>query len=224
MTLFYQAGRGLAQFCFTAFGRWEVVGRELAPPRGPLIVVANHLSYADPPLLVASLARPLNFVGKRELFANPIMGFLLREFGVYPLDRAGMTVDALRQTLRLLAQDHAVVLFPEGHRSPDHTMKEGMAGAAYLAIKSQAPILPVGITGTEKIPSWRIPIPLCHFKVNIGQLFTPPTLEGTPSRAVVESIRDMIMFRIAALLPPEYRGVYAIPARGEHLLREPPPS
>ena len=224
MTLFYQAGRGLAQACFTAFGRWEVVGRELAPPRGPLIVVANHLSYADPPLLAASLPRPLSFVAKRELFANPVMGFLLREFGGYPLDRAGMAVDALREMLRLLAQDHAVVVFPEGHRSPDHTMKEGMAGAAYLAIKSQAPVLPVGITGSEKIPSWRIPFPLCHFKVNIGQLFTLPTLEGTPSRAVVESIRDMIMFRIAALLPTEYRGVYAFPARKEHLLRETPSS
>ena len=212
MTLFYQAGRGLAQFCFTAFGRWEVVGRELAPPGGPLIVVANHLSYADPPLLVASLPRPLNFVAKRELFANPIMGFLLREIGAYPLDRSGMTVDALRQMLRLLAQDRAVVLFPEGHRSPDHTMKESMAGAAYLAIKSQAPILPVGITGTEKIPGWRIAFPLCPFKVNIGQLFILPTLEGMPSRAVVESMQEMIMFRIAALLPPEYRGVYAISA------------
>lgn len=210
MTLLYRAGRGLARFCFTTFGRWEVVGRELVPPRGPLLVVANHLSYVDPPLLVASLQRPLNFIAKQELFANPIMGFLMREWGAYPLDRSGMTINAMRQVLQLLAEDRAVVIFPEGHRSPDHTMKEGMVGAAYLAIKSQATILPVGITGTEKIPSWRIAFPLCRFKVNIGLLFSLPTLEGTPSRAVVESVRDMIMYRIAALLPEEYQGVYAL--------------
>lgn len=210
MTLLYWAGESLARFCFSAFGRWEVVGRELVPPRGPLIVVANHLSYADPPVLIGSLDRPLNFIAKRELFASPIMGALMRGFGVYPVDRSGMTVDAMRQVLRLLAQDRAVVIFPEGHRSPDRALRQGLAGAAYLAIKSQAPVLPIGITGTENIPSWRIPFPLCRFKVNIGPLFNLPTLEGTPSRAVVESVRDMIMYRIAALLPEEYRGVYAL--------------
>jgi 1-acyl-sn-glycerol-3-phosphate acyltransferase len=211
MALLYKPGQALARFCFTAFGRWEVEGREFVPPGGPLIVVANHLSYADPPLLVASFPRRLTFIAKQELFANPIMGVLLRQVGAYPLDRSGTTVNTMRQMLRLLAQGCAVVTFPEGHRSPDHTMREGMAGPAYLAIKSQAPILPVGITGTEKIPSWRIAAPLCRFKVNIGQLFNPPTLEGTLTREVV-SVRDMIMYRIAALLPEEYRGVYSIPA------------
>jgi 1-acyl-sn-glycerol-3-phosphate acyltransferase len=174
-------------------------------------VVANHLSFFDPPLLAASISRPLDFIGKRELFSNPLTSAFLRSFRVHPLDRAGSGADALRLSMRLLAQDCGVAIFPEGRRSPDGRLGHGLAGAAYLAIKSQAPILPVGITGTANIPAWRTPFPLCRFKANIGQPFTLPVLENTPNREVVNSIRDMIMSRIADLLPEMYRGVYPSP-------------
>ncbi len=209
----YWGGHLLARFCFGNFGRLEVTGREAVPPYGPLIVVANHLSYTDPPLLVASLPRPLHFIAKQELFRHAISRFTLRNFNVSPFDRSNMGVDAMRLMLRLLAQDRAVMIFPEGHRSPDHTMKEAMLGVAYLALKSQAPILPVGVTGTEKFPVWRLPFPLCRIRANIGQPFTLPILEGNPSRQVLGTMRDMVMGRIAAMLPEEYRGVYAITAQ-----------
>ena len=210
----YWAGHFLARFCFGNFGRLEVAGREAVPPYGPLIVVANHLSYTDPPLLVASLPRPLHFIAKQELFGDSIRRFTLRKFNVSPFDRSGNGVDAMRLMLRLLAEDRAVMIFPEGHRSPDHTMKEAMLGVAYLAFKSQAPILPVGVTGTEKCSSWRMPFPMCRMRANIGQPFTLPVIEGKPSRQVLGTMRDMVMGRIAAMLPEEYRGVYAIPAQG----------
>jgi len=213
MTMLYLLARGLGLFCFSVLGRREVAGLEAVPRYGPLIVVANHLSDADPPLLATTLPRTLDLIGKAGLFANPISRMAMRWLNVHPLDPSGINVDTMRLALRLLAQDHALVIFPEGHRSPDHTMKEGMVGAAYLALKSQAPILPVGITGTEKIPSWRMPFPLCRFTVNIGQPFTLPILEGRPGRQVMESMRDMIMYRIAALLPDAYRGVYALPGQ-----------
>ena len=209
----YQAGHRLGRFCFGNFGRLEVIGRESVPPYGPLIVVANHLSYTDPPLLVASLPRPLHFIAKQELFRHAISRYVLRQFNVSPFDRSGHGVDAMRLMLRLLAEDRAVVIFPEGHRSPDHTMKEAMPGVAYLALKSQAPILPVGVTGTEKFPGWRMPFPMCRMRANIGQPFSLPVIESTPSRQVLESLRDMVMGRIAAMLPKEYRGVYAISAQ-----------
>ena len=215
MPWLYRPGRELARFCFSVLGRMEVVGREAVPPFGPLIVVANHLSSHDPPLLAASFPRRLSFLGKRELFANPIAAWLMRGVNVYPLDRAGAGVEALKLALELLGRDQAVVIFPEGHRSPDHAMQEGLSGAAYIALRSQAPILPVGITGTEKCPTWRMLFPLCRFRVHIGQPFTLPVLEGRPSREVVNSLRDMMMQRIAAQLPEEYRGVYGVPASQE---------
>jgi 1-acyl-sn-glycerol-3-phosphate acyltransferase len=210
--LLYPAGRALAFFCFNVFGRLEVTGRECVPPYGPLIVVANHLSYNDPPTLVPSIPRPLDFLGKKELFSNPINRFIMREFRVHPLDRLAAGVGAMRTALELLSQDRAVVVFPEGHISRDHSLEKAQPGPAFLAIKTQAPILPVGIYGTEKFSPKRMPLPLCRFHINIGQPFTPPVLEGRVTRDVVNSVLDMIMYRIAALLPEEYRGVYALEA------------
>ncbi|MFQ6026394.1 MAG: lysophospholipid acyltransferase family protein [Dehalococcoidia bacterium] len=215
MTWLYQPGRRLAQFCFNVFGRLEVTGREAVPPYGPLIVVANHLSYNDPPSLVASLPRVLDFLGKKELFSSPFKRVVMQAVRVHSLDREIGGINAMRTALDLLAQDRAVVVFPEGHISAEFALEEGLPGAAYLAIKSQAPILPVGIWGTEKFAPWRMPFPLCRFRVNIGQPFTPPVIEGRLSREVVTSVVDMIMGRIATLLPPDYQGIYAIPGLSE---------
>ena len=213
MTAIYSIGRQLGRFCFSTFGKLEVAGRESVPPFAPLIIIANHVSFNDPPVLVAAIQRKLSFIGKRELFRDPVTSFFMRGFQVYSLDRSGSGVDAVRLALGLLAQDRAVVIFPEGTRSPDHTLIPGQPGAAYLALKSQSTILPVGITGGEKFPSWRMPLPLCKLRVNIGQPFSLPNLEGNPDRQVLKSLTDMMMQRIAALLPEDYRGVYSIQAQ-----------
>ncbi len=207
MTVLYNPGRSLARFCFNVFGRLEVTGRENVPPFGPLIVVANHISYNDPPSLAAALPRPLTFLGKEELFVPAPKGWLFRSMRVHPVDRT-FGASALRTALALLAQDRAVVIFPEGRRSPTGKLIEGMAGAAYLAIRSQAPVLPIGITGTEKFPHQRMPFPFCRFQVNIGAPFTPPVLAGGPTRVAATAVLEMIMQRIAFQLPPEYRGIY----------------
>ena len=201
-------GHLLARFCFRAFGRMEVSGVECVPPGGPLIVMCNHISANDPPLLVAAIPRPLFFIAKKELFGNPVARFWMRAFHVSPFDRSGTGIDAVRVLMQNLERDRAVVIFPEGHRSPDHTLQKGMLGVVYLALKSQAPILPVGVTGTHKFPIWRIAFPFSRMKASIGQPFTLPVIEGKPSREVMSSLLDMVMGRIADQLPPESRGVY----------------
>jgi len=204
----YRMGRLLARFCFRVFGRLEISGSECVPQNGPLIVVCNHLSLNDPPLLVAAIPRPLFFVGKKELFGNVITRFAMRSFHVSPFNRSTVGIDAIRILMQNLERDRAVVIFPEGHRSPDATLQRAMQGVVYLAMKSQAPILPVGVTGTEKFPLWRIPFPFRRMKAVIGPPFTLPIIEGNPSKAVMSSMLDMVMGRIADQLPPEYRGVY----------------
>ena len=198
----------MGRFCFRAFGRLEISGAEGVPQFGPLIVVSNHLSLNDPPLLVAAIPRPLFFIGKKELFGNSFFRFLMTAFHVSPFDRSAAGIDAVRVLMQNLERDRAVVIFPEGTRSPNHAMQKGMLGVVYLAMKSQSPILPVGVTGTHKFPLWRVPFPLKRLKANIGQPFTLPVVEGRPSKEVMSSMLDMVMARIADLLPPEHRGVY----------------
>lgn len=207
-SLIYQLGHFLAQFCFRTFGRMDVVGTECVPKFGPLIIVSNHLSLNDPPLLVAAIPRPLFFIGKRELFKNPISRILMQAFNVSPFDRSSAGIDAVRVLMQNLERDRSVVIFPEGTRSPDGTLQKGMLGVVFLALRSQAPILPVAVTGTNKFPLWRVPFPFKRMKVSIGPPFTLPTIEGNPSREVMSSILDMVMNRIAEQLPPELRGVY----------------
>ena len=209
MTWQYSLGRHMARFCFNNLGCMEVTGRESVPPYGPLIVASNHLSFTDPPLLVASIGRPLHFIGKQELFANPVTRYLMNSFNVSPFNRSGVGLDAVKTLLQMLAQDKAVVIFPEGHRSEAHSLQKGLLGVVYLALKSQAPILPVGLTGTEKLRAWRMHAPLRRLNANIGQPFTLPVIDGRVSKAVMNSMLVMIMGRIASLLPESYRGVYA---------------
>ena len=206
--ILYRMGRRLARFCFRTFGRLEIAGVECVPGYGPLIVVCNHLSLNDPPLLVAAIPRPLYFIGKQELFRSPLSRFWMQAFHVSPFNRSGAGIDAVRVLMQNLERDRAVVIFPEGHRSPDHTLQKGMLGVVYLALKSQAPILPVAVTGTQTFPLWRIPFPFSRMKASIGPPFTLPVIEGKPSREVMSSLLDMVMGRIADLLPPELRGVY----------------
>ena len=210
MGLSYNMWNGLAKICFTTFARWEVTGRDAVPPKGPLIIVSNHLANADAPMLAASIPRGLNFSAKKSLFTNPVASTFLKAVRVHPLDRDRADLQALRWNLELLKRDQPIVLFPEGTRSRGGGMSRGKAGIAYIAARSQAPILPVGITGTENIKGfWRMAFPLCRLNVRIGDPFSLPVIEGKMSRPVLEHLTDMIMYRIAALLPPEYRGYYA---------------
>jgi len=190
------------------FAHWEVSGRQNVPPMGPLIIVANHQSNIDPPLLGASLPRNLCFLAKETAFGNPPARWLLYNYGAYPIKRDKLDISAIRWALNKLSKDNAIVLFPEGTRSPGK-MKKALSGITLLAIKSGAPILPIGITGTERLgPILRIAFPTGNIRVKIGQVFSLPVIHGKLEKPQLDSLTSMIMERIAALLPESYHGVY----------------
>ncbi len=189
---------------------WRVSGRENVPPMGPLIVVANHRSNFDPSLLSTSLPRRIRFLAKKEIFRHPVAGWFLRSYGAHPLNRDAVDVGAYRWALDELAHDRVIVLFPEGTRSRG-AMKKAKTGVARIALKTQAPILPVGITGTEPLGSvMRVFNPTGELRVNIGTVFTAPDIEGRLDVDILDSITSMIMQRVAVLLPPDQRGVYSL--------------
>ena len=196
------------------FSDWSVHGEENVPPMGPLIVVANHVSNFDPPLVSASFPRRIWFLAKKELFKGPGKWFFTA-YGAHPVNRSATDPKAYRWALDKLASDQCVMIFPEGTRSRTGAMKKAQPGVVRLAMKSQAAIVPVGITGTDGMNSpLHVFRPSGRLRINIGRAFTLPDIEGRPSAAVLQSMTDMIMERVAMMLPSEYRGVYGTDTEG----------
>ena len=213
MDLLYPAANTAQRLTLKLFADYKVEGRENVPPMGPLLVVSNHMSNMDPPLLSVSLPRRTWFLAKDNMFqgrGRRLRHWFLTSYGGFPLNRKGPDVRAYRWALSKLEQDAALVVFPEGTRSRGE-LRKGLPGAVRLALNSQAPLLPVAITGTERLGTWaRIFNPTGRIRVRIGTVFTLPSVEGKISSEVVGSLTELVMRRIAALLPESYQGVYRI--------------
>ena len=206
----YAVSNSMMRGALRLFADWSVTGRGNVPMSGPLLVASNHLSNLDPPLLGASLPRRLNFIAKRGLF-KPLVGAFLRAYGAYALnpEEQGKDVEALLWMRKLLREDRAVVVFPESHRNPEEGLQEGVPGVALMAVKTQTPILPVGIAGSESVgPIWRVAVPTGSISVTIGEPFTLPDVKGRLEPEQLKELMDGVMRRIAACLPERYHGVY----------------
>lgn len=192
-----------------AFADYAVEGRGNVPAEGPLMVVVNHQSNADPPIVAASLRRGARFLAKYEIFsvATPLGRWLLRSYGVYPLRRGRADIAAYRWAVEQLERPRGtLVLFPEGTRNLGG-MGRAEPGVAQLAARTGVPMLPIGITGTERLGTVaRVFNPTGRIRVRIGEPFR---LVSAPGRGDLEAVASEIMGRVARLLPAAYRGVYA---------------
>jgi 1-acyl-sn-glycerol-3-phosphate acyltransferase len=189
----------------------EVRGLENCPPGGPLIVALNHLAHLDPPLVMATLPYELEAVALADLYQVPVTGQLLRLYGTIPVRRDEFDREVIRRSLEVLAEGRVLALAPEARMSVTGALEKARDGAAWLAVRSHAPILPVAITGTEKAyTAWR-QRRRPRLSVTVGPVYVPPEIEGVGAtrRGQLARITDEVMRRIAAMLPPEYRGVYA---------------
>ncbi len=200
MTLFYYLLTLFVKSSLFLFARWQVKGRENVPSRGPLIVVANHLSLVDPPLLSVSIPRHIVFMAKEEAFRSPILGPLVRVGRAFPVQRERLDREALRQAQQVLGQGLVLGMFPEGKRSITAEMQRAYHGTSLVAIRSGVPILPVGITGTEKLSLLGL-LRRPEITVNIGKPLSVPPIDGKLTRTQLDLATDLIMVRIAELLP-----------------------
>lgn len=206
--LFYNGTKLIVRLLLFLLTCQQVKGRENIPSRGPIIIVANHLSLADPPLLGASVNLRLVFMGKEELFHYRFLKYVVRGLGAIPMRRRRMLRKSLHQAEQVLARGQALALFPEGARSHNGQLHPGFPGPALIALRSAAPVLPVGITGTEKIKglAWLLRRP--PITVNIGRPFYLTPIGSNPTKKELTEHVNFIMWKIAALLPVEYRGCY----------------
>jgi 1-acyl-sn-glycerol-3-phosphate acyltransferase len=140
----------LVRVLFQLVFRAQWMGTGNVPGTGPVLLAANHVSVLDPPVVAVGPARALHFMAKAELFRIPLLGALIRRLNAHPVERDGADAGALRGAVALLKAGHALLVFPEGTRGQEGTLRAGRAGAGMLAALSDAPVVPVYIQGTGR--------------------------------------------------------------------------
>lgn len=202
--------RGLSKLATFFLLRAEVRGLENFPKRGPALIVFNHLGDADAVLMLAALPinSPAEGIGKIELNDHWFVGPIFRAYGIIWVHRGQPDRRAIRAALDALSEGRMVALAPEGRQSLIGGLEEGNAGAAFLALKSGAPIVPIGMTGTENsnvfghLKRWK----RARVTLAVGKPFT---LQEYPDRqSTIREGTRQIMESIASLLPESYRGNY----------------
>jgi 1-acyl-sn-glycerol-3-phosphate acyltransferase len=155
--------------------RGRIYGAENVPQSGPVVIVSNHASYFDPPLLSNCMRRPVAFMSKEELFNIPLLKPIISLYGAYPVKRGAGDRGAIRAAVKALQDGWLVGIFLEGTRTADGSIYEPKLGAAMIAAKAQAPLLPVSLWGTEKILRKGIVFPQpTPITARIGELIEAP--------------------------------------------------
>jgi 1-acyl-sn-glycerol-3-phosphate acyltransferase len=208
----YRTVRLLLNLFFRFFVHLDVTGMENLPSSGGYIAAANHLGRLDVALVYHLLDRRdvyLMVAEKYQKFA--VFRWLVKHMDAIWVDRFGADFRALREMLSRLRRGGVLVIAPEGTRSQNGALIEGRPGVSYLAAKAGVPILPVAATGTQDalVKEQLSRLHKLHITVRIGQAFMLPSIQSHDRDAALQEYTDEIMCRIAALLPPDYRGVYA---------------
>ena len=195
----------LRAFFFLVTDR-RVEGLENFPLEGPAIVAANHVTNFDVFPMQLSLPRPIFYMGKAELFKNPVSDFFFRSLGAFPVTRDKKDPWAYNHALKVLARGQVLGMFPEGTRSRGRGLGVARTGAARMAIETNAPIIPMAIIGSDTFFR-RFPR---RTRVSVRLLSPILPLPGETALALT----DRLMFALADALPAEMRGVYAEAPKG----------
>lgn len=192
---FYFTVRFLIKTLLWRFLRLEAKGSENIPKSGPAIVAPVHRSNLDAPLISGCTKRRFRALGKESLFVNPIVAWVCGALGSVPLKRGAADLEAVRATKEMLSQDELVLVFPEGSRRSGQQVVGVFDGVAYLSSKTGAPIVPIGIAGTEKaLPSGAKFPKRTRVAISVGKALQPP--EGRLSRpelsAFSAEVRDAL--------------------------------
>jgi len=197
----YAVAKFLLQIIFAVGFRLEVHGAEKVPREGGLIIVSNHSSYLDPPLVGARLPRVMHTLAKAELFRVPLLGWFLRGCRAFAFPRGRVDRRAVRHCVDLLKTGNVVSLFPEGTRTPDGNAHRGKPGVAMIAVQANVPCLPCYIEGTFRAwPRKRwFPLPT-KVRIYYGEPFDlPERQEGVSNKEYYQLCSDEMMRRIQTL-------------------------
>ena len=212
--MLYAILKPLAVLLMRLLFRVEARGTEHVPAEGAVLIVANHSSFLDPPLVGGMAPRRLTFLAKAELFRVPVFGALIRRLGSQPLRRDGGDVAALRTAQRVLQEGKALLVFPEGTRGDEGMLRPAKSGAALLAMHLGVPVVPVYVHGSGR--AWprgrRLPRP-AKVMVTFGPPLRFPRASGTERKAQYEAAGRRMMAAIAGLRDESVRGADVARAR-----------
>lgn len=184
-----------------AFMVMRVEGVENLPRQGACIVASNHLSNIDVFPMQLALPRPLFFMGKAELFKNPLMGWVFRQLGGFPVQRGVSDQWALTHARKVLDKGLILAMFPEGTRSKNRGLSVAKTGAARLAIEKNVPVVPFTQYGSDKIFS------SFPHRSDVHLIISPPIFPDVDDDPL--SLTDRMMFTLASNLPQQMRGAYS---------------
>jgi len=213
---------------FRLISRTEYVGLENIPVDRPVVITGNHIGILDgmfiPTIPVLRDHPKLIVIVAEKYQESGIIGWGAEKLGFMFIDRFNPDVKTLKAVMRLLQQKGILIIAPEGTRSPNASLIEGKSGAAYLAAKTGATIVPFGNTGTDDafLKSRLKKFKRLDVKINIGKSFTIPPLPRSSAErdAFLKTYTDEIMCQIAALLPERYRGIYIAHPRLQEILSD----
>ncbi|MFP3896161.1 MAG: lysophospholipid acyltransferase family protein [Anaerolineales bacterium] len=203
--------RQMTTVAFDLLSDFQVMGQENVPEKGPLLVVANHFSFIDPAIMVRAIPHPIEFVGGTRMPNAPsTVTWLPKIWGYLPVRRGGVSRDAMRASEAVLEQEGFLGIFPEAG-SWAAVLRPARPGTAFLATRTGARILPLGIHGSANFFPRLCRLRRARVIVRIGEPFGPFCAEGRGKerRRGLEEIGHEIMQEIANLLPPEKRGCYS---------------
>lgn len=207
----YRFTRLIVKFLLALLTRMEVEGLEHVPGEGPYLMLTNHLHWLDPPALMAAFPYRAYMFAAAKREKHWFFGPLFRSLDAIWVHRGEVDRKALREGLDVLRGGGVLGMAPEGTRSDTGAMQQGRGGAAYFAYRTGAPVLPVVVSGQERAFTELKRLRRARVRVAFGPTFSPSPLPegGKASGAEIRAFTDEIMYHLAAMLPPEYRGLYA---------------
>jgi 1-acyl-sn-glycerol-3-phosphate acyltransferase len=191
--LWYQLLQRSLQLVAVLVYRVRYSGRENIPATGGVLVVSNHQSHLDPPLVGIGCPRLLNFVARETLFSFAPFGWLIHSVGAFPIDREGIGLAGIKESLRRLKRGEMVLIFPEGTRTRDGEMAPFRPGFTALAVRAGAAILPVAVDGAFRVwPRWRKFPGLGKIRVHYGDPIAPAEIAGRDERELLAEVERRV--------------------------------
>lgn len=203
----------------------EIVGLENVPPEGPLILAMTHTNFLDPALAGGVMPREVVIMSKVENFWHPFLGIIVRLYGAFPVRRGEVDRQAIRHSLEVLAGGEVLVMAPEGTRSGHGRLQKGHDGMTFIALRADAPVLPMAIIGGEHFWANLSRLRRTPIKIVIGKVFRFSPGGERVGREIMSKMTEEGMYQLASLLPPERRGFYSdLDSATEEYLAFPPGS